>query len=127
MGLVSPHGIDTIVPISYSGKTKEILSLTALLRQRGCHAVVSVTKPYSPLAVASDACLDASVEDDNEADDTVPAPTSSVLVALSLLDSLALTLLRIRTGWDTEGSARRRVFGNNHPGGNLGHILLKQS
>ena len=123
LGVVSPYGIDTIVPISYSGKTREILALMLLLRQRQCHAIISVTKPQSPLALASDAHLDVSVEGDNEADEMVPAPTSTVLVALSLLDSLALTLLRVRTGWDSEGSVRRRVFTNNHPGGNLGLVL----
>lgn len=151
MGIVSPHGVDTVILISYSGKTSELLTLTNLLRKKPvsiaglrrnassfandgrnnlqqttrsrCHGIISITRPGSPLAQASDVCLDASLEADLEADEAVPAPTSSVLVALSLLDSLALTLLRSATGWDDGHLHRRAVFAAHHPGGNLGQVL----
>jgi len=110
--------------VSYSGRTKELLSLTHLLRHKRCHAIISVTKPYSPLSSASDITLDASVEGDEEVDEAVPAPTSSVITALAILDALALSLLRNSTGWESDGNARRQVFAANHPGGNLGQQLV---
>lgn len=124
VGIVSPYGLDTVIMVSYSGRTKELLSLIHLVRHKGCHSIIAVTKPESPLALASDITLDASVQGDEEVDEAVPAPTSSVITALAILDSLALSLLRTSTGWDADGTARRQVFAANHPGGSLGQTLV---
>ena len=126
VGILSPYGLDTVVLVSYSGRTKELLPLVQLLRNKGCHSIISLTTPRSPLALVSDITLDVTVENDEEADPTVPAPTSSVLTALAMLDSLALTLLRQRTGWDADVAERCKVFATNHPGGSLGQQLAVQ-
>lgn len=126
VGLLSPYGLDTVILVSYSGRTKELLPLVQLLRQKGCHSIISLTTPRSPLSLVSDITLDVTLENDEEADPAVPAPTSSVLTALAMLDSLALTLLRLQTGWEADVAERRKVFAVNHPGGSLGQQLAVQ-
>lgn len=123
LGVVSPHGVDVVILISYSGRTHELVTLASLLRQRKVHGMIAITAPGSPVSLACDVTLDASIEMHEEADNAVPAPTSSVMVALALLDSLALSLLRIRAGWHDQEAERRLAFALNHPGGSLGQQL----
>jgi D-arabinose 5-phosphate isomerase GutQ len=128
LGSISPHGVDVLILVSYSGKTAELLSLIKSLRKdppphQHCHAIISLTTPNSPLAQASDVSLDVSLEKDEEADPAVPAPTSSVLAALAMLDSLALTLLRERVGWDADPVERKATFREFHPGGECPSFL----
>lgn len=123
MGLLSPYGVDTVILISYSGRTAELLHLLQHLRRRRIHSCISFSSPDSALAEACDVNIDVSLENDEEAEDSVPAPTSSVLTALAALDALALTLLRLKTGWNSHISERRSAFGLHHPGGSLGQQL----
>jgi len=126
VGILSPYGLDTVILVSYSGRTKELLPLVQLLRNKGCHSIISLTTPRSPLSLVSDITLDVTIDNDEEADSTVPAPTSSVITALAMLDSLALTMLRLNTGWDADIAERCKVFAKNHPGGSLGQQLAVQ-
>lgn len=123
LGSISPYGVDTVILISYSGRTSELLHLLNHLRQRRVHACISLSSPDSALAEACDVNIDVSLENDEEAEDCVPAPTSSVVTALAALDALALTLLRLKTGWHSHISERRKAFGLHHPGGSLGQQL----
>ena len=126
MGVVSPHGIDIVILISYSGRTLELVTLGHALRRK-VHGVISITTPGSAISQMSDITLDGTVSNHAEADHTVPAPTSSVMVALALLDSLALSALRIRTGWHGDGRERKQVFALHHPGGSLGQQMASSS
>lgn len=132
LGILSPNRTDVVILISYSGNTVELLHLAATLRTR-CRTLVALTKcAQSPLSVASNIWLDASIGGDGlEADPGLPAPTSSLVVALGLLDALALAALRSNVGFEQEEEKQaqqsaassqqaREVFVWNHPGGSLG-------
>lgn len=56
----------------------------------------------------------------DEADSALPAPTSSVVSALAVGDALALSLSKMKLGWEADGKARRHDFLRCHPGGQLG-------
>lgn len=132
--------------ISHSGSTSELVSILPLLRQRARFLIAVTASKESPLAQSSNGWLDArsaslpsntSMDPDlgtmarlAEADPHVPAPTSSVVVALGVLDAMSLALMRVRVGmWGTpdegyEGEERKMLFGMNHPGGELGKKLV---
>jgi D-arabinose 5-phosphate isomerase GutQ len=123
IGVLSPHGIDVALMISYSGRTAELLRLLPTLQARCQGGLIALTgDPTASLSVAADCWLDGMV--DGEADAEVPAPSSSALVALAQLDALALCSLRLRVGWEAPGTARASVFAHHHEGGQLG-IKLK--
>jgi len=63
----------------------------------------------------------------DEADSALPAPTSSVVSALAIGDALALTLSRLKIGWDADGKERRLQFFHCHPGGQLGLQVRQRS
>jgi hypothetical protein len=104
--------------ISHSGSTAELVSILPLLRQRARFLIAVTASKESPLAQSSNGWLDArsaslpsntSMDPDlgtmtrlAEADPHVPAPTSSVVVALGVLDAMSLALMRVRVGmWGT--------------------------
>jgi arabinose-5-phosphate isomerase len=84
IGLIQPA--DVVLFISYSGATAELLSLLPLARLRCSKTMALTANGSSPLATGSDVWLDASIgTDGREADPDLPAPTSSSVVALALL------------------------------------------
>ena len=106
---------DTVLALSYSGETTELLNLLPHLKRRA-HSIIAFTgKPNSALATNSDVVLDVSVE--NEACPLNLAPTSSTTNMLALGDALAMVLLKSR-GFQAED------FAKLHPGGSLGRQLL---
>ena len=106
---------DTVLALSYSGETTELLNLLPHLKRRA-HSIIAFTgKPNSALATNSDVVLDVSVE--NEACPLNLAPTSSTTNMLALGDALAMVLLKSR-GFQAED------FAELHPGGSLGRQLL---
>ncbi|KAM0755490.1 SIS domain-containing protein [Meredithblackwellia eburnea MCA 4105] len=137
----SPHNpCDAAILISHSGATAELMRLLPILRPR-VRTLVAVTRdPESVLARACHHWLDAgtgtgtglgaAVKDGekvtDEADSALPAPTSSVVTALAIGDALALSLSRVRLGWDKDGKARRADFLRCHPGGQLGIELGRE-
>ena len=113
MGMITP--IDSVLAMSNSGSTPELLTLLPLLKRQG-NVLVSMTgNPQSPLATASDAHLDISVA--TEACPLDLAPTSSTTATLVMGDALAIALLEAR-GFTAED------FAFSHPGGALGRKLL---
>ncbi|RKP40013.1 hypothetical protein BJ085DRAFT_11337, partial [Dimargaris cristalligena] len=112
LGMVSPR--DAVLAISYSGKTPEILQLLPFLHQRGAHLISMVGNLASPLALASEAVIDAQVQ--QEATPDIPAPTTSTTLSLALGDALAMCLMRQR-------ACTPSLFASNHPGGSLGQIM----
>ncbi|GEM06285.1 arabinose-5-phosphate isomerase [Rhodotorula toruloides] len=126
---------DTLLLISHSGATAELMRLLPIIRPR-VRSLVAVTRdPDSVLAKSCHGWLDAGTGvyparlpkgTTDEADSTLPAPTSSVVSALAIGDALALTLSRLRIGWDKGGKDRRQEFFHCHPGGQLGIQLGRE-
>jgi len=106
---------DTVLALSYSGETTELLNLLPHLKRRA-HSIIAFTgQPNSPLATNSDVVLDVSVE--NEACPLNLAPTSSTTNMLALGDALAMVLLKSR-------GFQPKDFAELHPSGSLGRQLL---
>ena len=106
---------DVVLLISKSGDTDELFELLSPFKRLGVPIISIVGDINSQLAKASDAVLDASV--DQEAESYNLVPTSSTTAALVLGDALAIVLLKKRN-FSPEDFARL------HPGGALGRRLL---
>jgi len=106
---------DTLIPISNSGETKEILQLLPYIERMGVPTVALTGKMGSTLAKHSDVVLDVSVSE--EACPMGLAPTASTTATLAMGDALAVALLQKR-GFKSED------FAQFHPGGTLGRRLL---
>ena len=106
---------DTILALSYSGETQEILSILPSLKRFEVSLISITGKPQSSFGKNSDIVLNSSVK--REACPMNLAPTSSTTAMLVLGDALAMTLLEAR-GFVKED------FAKLHPGGSLGRTLL---
>jgi KpsF/GutQ family protein len=107
---------DTVLALSSSGETEELLRLLPTLKRLGARLISFCSCPTSTLAEASAIFLDASVS--AEACPLNLAPTASTTVMLALGDALALEVSR-RRGWKAED------FADLHPGGKLGRRLAR--
>jgi arabinose-5-phosphate isomerase len=114
LGMLS-HG-DTVIALSASGETEELLRLLPLLKRLADKLITFSGNLSSTLATASDVALDTSVS--AEACPHNLAPTASTTVMLALGDALALEVSR-RRGWKAEN------FADLHPGGRLGKRLAR--
>ncbi|WP_263322174.1 KpsF/GutQ family sugar-phosphate isomerase [Endozoicomonas sp. Mp262] len=106
---------DSILALSNSGETPEIVTLLPLFKRLGTPLVSMTGNPGSTLARAADVNLDISVG--REACPLDLAPTSSTTAQLVMGDALAISLLEAR-GFTAED------FAFSHPGGTLGRKLL---
>lgn len=106
---------DTVLALSYSGETAELLNLLPHLKRRTAPIIAFTGNPGSTLANNSDVVLDTSVS--NEACPLNLAPTSSSTNMLALGDALAMVLLQAR-------GFRSEDFAELHPSGSLGRQLL---
>jgi len=113
LGVVSQG--DSVLALSYSGETTELLDLLPHLKRRAVTIIAFTGKADSTLGSNSDILLDISVR--NEACPLNLAPTSSTTNMLALGDALAMVLLKAR-GFEAEDYAEL------HPGGSLGRQLL---
>ena len=113
MGMITAK--DTVIALSNSGTTNEIVTLLPLLKRLGIPLISLTGNPDSVLAKAADVNLDVGVLE--EACPLGLAPTSSTTVALVMGDALAIALLEAR-GFTAED------FAFSHPGGALGRKLL---
>lgn len=113
LGLVNRG--DSVVALSYSGETEELLGLLPHLKRRGVRIIAITGKPSSSLGKAADCVLDINVT--REACPLNLAPTSSTTNTLVMGDALAMVLLESR-GFTKEH------FAELHPGGSLGRALL---
>ncbi len=107
---------DTVLALSASGETEELLRLLPLLKRLADNLITLSGSATSTLAQASDIVLDTSV--DTEACPLNLAPTASTTVMLALGDALALEVSR-RRGWKAED------FAELHPGGRIGKRLAR--
>lgn len=107
---------DTLLAVSNSGDTGEILALVPWLKRLGVAMLALTGKPGSPLAQAADVHIDVGVS--SEACPLGLAPTASTTAALAMGDALCMALVE-RRGFTVDD------FAVLHPGGKLGKKLLR--
>src|SRR3972149_4840838 len=107
---------DTVIALSYSGETEEILRLLDRMKRLGILLITRTGNRESTLAQASDVMLDVGIE--KEACLLNLAPTASTTASLAMGDALAMALLE-RKGFQEED------FAELHPGGELGRKLKR--
>jgi arabinose-5-phosphate isomerase len=113
LGLLSDG--DTVLALSYSGETRELLDLLPFIKRFEVNLIALTGKPGSTLSRLSEVTLDTAVA--REACPLNLAPTSSSTAMLVMGDALAMVLLEDR-GFNEHDFARF------HPGGSLGRALL---
>ncbi len=113
LGLVNEG--DSIIALSYSGETAELLTLLPHLKRRHIQLIAITGKPQSTLGKAADCVIDIHVE--REACPLNLAPTSSTTNTLVIGDALAMVLMEAR-------GLTKENFAEFHPGGSLGRSLL---
>jgi arabinose-5-phosphate isomerase len=106
---------DLLLAISYSGETREVLTILPTVKRLGARLLSITGQPRSTLAREADVHLDISVAE--EACPLQLAPTASTTAMLAMGDALAVALLEKR-GFTAEDFAR------SHPSGSLGKRLL---
>lgn len=105
---------DTVLMISNSGETDEVLRILTALREMKVPVIAMAGNSLCSLAQLSTVFLEIAI--DREACPLNLAPTTSTLVTLALGDALALALSQAR-GFEANDFARF------HPGGSLGRRL----
>jgi arabinose-5-phosphate isomerase len=113
LGMITEQ--DTLLAVSYSGETDEVLTILPLVKRMGARLISMTGNTNSTLAQAADAHLDVSVAE--EACPLNLAPTASTTATLAMGDALAVALLKNR-GFTAEDFAR------SHPSGSLGKRLI---
>jgi len=116
LGMVSRE--DTVIAISNSGETPELLAIIPTIKRWGNPVIAITNNPDSTLAKESDIHLFLNTE--KEACPLNLAPTSSSTATLALGDALAIALLK-------ERGFTEKDFAVFHPGGSLGKKLMKVS
>jgi len=106
---------DSVLMISKSGATAELLELLPPLREFNARFIGILGNPSSPLSREMEVVLDASVL--READPEGFMPTASSAAALALGDALAIALMQAR------GFTSQDVLLRFHTAGHLGRIL----
>lgn len=127
LGVVRPN--DTVVMITFSGRTHELLSLLPHIQV--CIPLIVMTAHLSHITCpilshparsgASNILLPTTIHESEISSFGVSAPTTSTTIALALGDSLALAIadeLHSVAGLQTPA-----VFAANHPGGAIGAAL----
>lgn len=113
LGMITSQ--DTLLAISYSGETAEVVTILPVVKRMGARLLSITGNPRSTMAEAADVHLDISVAE--EACPLNLAPTASTTATLAMGDALAVALLKNR-GFTAEDFAR------SHPSGSLGKRLL---
>ena len=115
LGMVKPE--DTMLLISYSGETEEVLKILPFLKENN-NLIISLTgNAKSSLAEASDYHLDVSILE--EACPLNLAPTTSTTATLVMGDAITVALMKKR-------NFKPEHFARYHPGGSLGKRLLSK-
>ncbi len=113
LGMISEG--DTVIAISNSGETEEVVKLLPIFNRIHCTLVGMTGNKQSSLAKRSDYVLDVSVAEEACSKDLVP--TASTTATLAMGDALAMAFMELR-------GVREEDFAFNHPGGSLGRKLL---
>ena len=113
LGMIT--GDDTILAISYSGESQEILMMLPIVRALGVKTIALTGRPQSSMAQQADLHLPVVVA--KEACPLGLAPTTSTTATLALGDALAITLMQAR-------QFNEQNFARSHPYGRLGRRLM---
>lgn len=108
---------DTVIAISNSGESEEILRIIPIIKKREIPLIVMSGNPKSTMAKEGKYFLNVAVK--KEACPLQLAPTSSTTATLAMGDAIAVALMKAR-GFKPEN------FAMFHPGGSLGRKLLTQ-
>lgn len=106
---------DTLLAISNSGESEEILKIIPAIKRRGIKLIAMSGNISSTLAKQADFVLDISVQ--KEACPLQLAPMSSTTATLAMGDAIAAALMK-------ERNFKPDDFALFHPGGSLGKKLL---
>jgi arabinose-5-phosphate isomerase len=111
---------DTVICISHSGETTEVVNLAAILKQDGLPIISITGTPFehagaSSLEQLATVALRLGITREAGAPQYI-APTSSTTATMALGDALALAVARRRNFTDAD-------FARRHPGGSLGGLL----
>ena len=113
LGMVTPG--DTLLLISYSGETQEIVQLLPSLKAFGNRIIAITGAKKSTLGRASDVVLEIPVSEEVCPNNLVP--TTSIVVTAAIGDAFAIALMTLR-------DFHAKDFARYHPGGSLGRRLL---
>lgn len=113
LGMIT--GDDTILAISYSGESQEILMMLPIVRALGVKTIALTGRSQSSMAQQADLHLPVVVA--KEACPLGLAPTTSTTATLALGDALAITLMQAR-------QFNEQDFARSHPYGRLGRRLM---
>jgi arabinose-5-phosphate isomerase len=114
LGMV--RGDDTVIAVSNSGETAELLNVVPIIKSFGIPVIAVTNNPNSSLAKLADVTLLLHVE--KEACPLGLAPTTSTTATLALGDAIAAVLMKLK-GFTS------RDFAKFHPGGKLGIRLSR--
>ena len=115
LGLVNDG--DTILALSYSGESDELLNLLPALKRFSVKIIALTGAPKSSLARYSDLVLNVRVP--QEACPFNLAPTASTTAMLVMGDALAMAVLQAR-------GFKRQDFAKFHPSGAIGRAMLSR-
>jgi len=107
---------DTVLALSTSGETFEVIRLINYIKRIGVKLVSLVGTPDSTLATESDVFIDCSIE--KEACPIGLVPSTSTTLTLAIGDAISIALMNEK-GFSEEN------FRFYHPGGSIGKKLLK--
>lgn len=113
---------DTILLITFSGNTPELLTLLPHLPQQMTVIALTAHTRYDTSKILharpSTILLPAPIHESETTSFDLSAPTTSTTCAIALGDALALTVAKVvHVG---EGKSPKDVFRRNHPGGAIG-------
>ncbi|UJF24601.1 KpsF/GutQ family sugar-phosphate isomerase [Suttonella sp. R2A3] len=106
---------DTVLALSYSGESNEIMTMMPIVQAMGVHVIAMTGNPESSMARQADIHLSVMIE--REACPLGLAPTSSSTATLALGDALAVALIKAR-------DFSSQDFARSHPFGRLGRRLI---
>jgi len=115
IGMVSVG--DTVILLSKSGSTEEIITMMPYLKNRGANTIAITGNLNSYLAINADLRIDAYIE--NEACPLNIAPMSSALVSLAIGDALAACVMK-------QKDVTIEDFSRQHPLGQIGRNITLQ-
>jgi arabinose-5-phosphate isomerase len=108
---------DTVLALSYSGESEEMLNLLPPLKRFLVKIITITGVPKSSLAAHSDLVLNVSVP--KEACPFNLAPTASTTAMLAMGDALAMAVLQAR-------GFKQQDFAKFHPSGAIGRAMLSR-
>jgi len=115
LGIVSDG--DTVLALSYSGESEELLNLLPALKRFSVKIIALTGAPKSSLARYSDLTLNVRVP--KEACPFNLAPTASTTAMLVMGDALAMVVLQAR-------GFKQQDFAKFHPSGAIGRAMLSR-